>query len=899
MNIDQISQGLLAKFEKCRLVFWQDTDAEFTEQLGELALDNIEIIHLDNHSHFKVKQRIELVDAEKSFLLYSNKAPSEPARDWLFDIRLYAQEFYADSSSIVLSELGMRMEFRPVVAQYKAFFTNKKRTARLKKLLPVSANKDELEMALIAAVLKVETATFAEVLKALVDKLSHDFEATDLLSELQKFNLIKPFWNFAKNEVGYFIENTNDDHDADNKSFPTLQELVTKLLFTDCYQSLQNSGVNPNNEVLERFSAHLLPMLTNEQKDAEQAQKRFSHNSSKRATAVGFVTQWRENYKLIDAYNLIANVIEEKFEIKDKLATITQPTQLQAVNTFECAEKRLIVLLAKQLSTLEESEVDTLVSHRLSSHWCRTNNNYACILNAIQAAKQFFTLKLKYIDGFNFTSAKELYRAYESELFKFDAAYRKFCENANKVAQNGSDILKATNLVDDIESLYVNWYLHDLAVAWDKLVSEDNLLSSWDFHGIANQYDFYKNEVKGVLNTGQIKRVFVIISDALRYEVAHEINDQVNNDKRFNAEIKSQLGVVPSYTQLGMASLLPYDKLTGNIGSKIEYKADGISVHGLDNRQKILAQHNGLAFKSSEVLNWTNQEGRKNIENARVVYIYHDEIDAIGDKLATENKTFEACNQAVNDIKLLIERILTRFNGTRVLVTADHGFLFKSSNVVDSDKTALTVKPSGAIEAKKRYLIGENLPEDNYYWKGNIVTTANLAPSGCDPEFIVPKGSNRFNFVGGSKFIHGGIMPQEICVPVIKVKLLKTDKQKSTLAKQKVGVVPLGGSIRLVSLTDKIQLLQTDALGEEYKERELEIWIEDPNGRVVCSKQKITFDSTSDKVENRKRDVIISLQGAGFERSIAYKLVLHDVEQKDQYGSHSVIIDLAIEDDFF
>ncbi|MDE1314259.1 hypothetical protein MEG05_08630 [Vibrio aestuarianus] len=52
MNIEQISQGLLAKFDNCRLVFWQDTDEEFTSQLEDLSIDGIEVIRIDDFSHF-------------------------------------------------------------------------------------------------------------------------------------------------------------------------------------------------------------------------------------------------------------------------------------------------------------------------------------------------------------------------------------------------------------------------------------------------------------------------------------------------------------------------------------------------------------------------------------------------------------------------------------------------------------------------------------------------------------------------------------------------------------------------------------------------------------------------------------------------------------------------------
>lgn len=907
MNIEQISQGLLAKFEQCRLVFWQDSDREYIEQMTQLkdsflSKAQIDVIHLDELSHFEVKERVELLQPEISFLLYSTVKPNQPERDWLYDIRLYAEHFYADSSSMTLNELGMRMEFRSVVAQYRGFFTSQKRMERLKKLLPSNANKEELELALIAACLKVESPTLVSILQHLIVALASDFHSEQLLAELDKYNLVGAFWQVVKDELGYVVEQDRSK-EADEQLKPQLQDLVVKLLFTECYQALQNSGVSSQHPMLERFTQHLLPIALDENgKRKVTSSSNMGLNSSKRAMVVNIVKSLRESRSMAKAYNDIAAIIEREFELKQILSLVKEPRLLHSVETFEYAEQQLIVLLAHQINELSQVDIDNLVSHRLTTHWAHSQPNYASILSAIKAAKQFYTLKHKYIDGFNYGSAKEMYKAYEQELYQFDLAYREFCENAINVAHNGSDILKRTNLVADVESLYVDWYLHDLSIAWGKHIDSEKLLERWKLDGVPNQYDFYQRQVEGVFQSSQVKRVFVIISDALRYEVAHAISDQINNEKRYLSEIKSQLGVVPSYTQLGMAALLPHNELTAHIGAKVEYKADGLSVHGLENRQKILAKRNGLAFKSTEVLNWTNEEGRQKVQDARVIYIYHDQIDAIGDKAATENQTFDACADAISEIKQLVERIINRLNGSRVLITADHGFLFKSSDVVDSDKTAFTVKPAGAVEAKKRYLIGDNLPHDDFYWHGNIATTANLTANDCNAQFIVPRGSNRFNFVGGAKFIHGGIMPQEICVPVIKVSQLKTDKQKATHAKERVAVVPLSNPIKLVSMADKIELFQASPVGNDYMAREVEIWIADPSGQPVSHKQKVIFDSTSNKQEDRKRNITIMLNSSGFDRTVSYKLMMNDITQANRQillASHSVTIDIAIEDDFF
>ncbi len=160
--------------------------------------------------------------------------------------------------------------------------------------------------------------------------------------------------------------------------------------------------------------------------------------------------------------------------------------------------------------------------------------------------------------------------------------------------------------------------------------------------------------------------MFVVISDALRYEVAQELSESINGEKRFQADISSQLGVLPSYTQLGMAALLPHKTLSYSATSSSSAVCiDGQSSQGLENRHNILQAVNGMAVSAKELMGWSNQEGRDRVRDAEIVYIYHDTIDAIGDKAATEEKTFEACRDAINELKDLVGRVINRLNASR------------------------------------------------------------------------------------------------------------------------------------------------------------------------------------------------------------------------------------------
>src|SRR5690606_23326962 len=150
------------------------------------------------------------------------------------------------------------------------------------------------------------------------------------------------------------------------------------------------------------------------------------------------------------------------------------------------------------------------------------------------------------------------------------------------------------------------------------------------------------------------------------------------------------------------------------------------------------------------------------LRDQSLVYVYHNMVDARGDVAATEAETFDAVEQAIEELTELTRKILMHFNTSTVIITADHGFLFQQSKLGIADRTALTDVPASALKSKKRYVIGPNLPANKDLWHGSTRATADTL---SDTQFWIPKGANRFHFVGGARFVHGGAMPQEIVVP--------------------------------------------------------------------------------------------------------------------------------------
>lgn len=866
MDITQLQQGIEAKFalgtdKECRLLFWYDPEQSFHEALPTITITGVKVLDMADLSIFETKKRIELDEPDGRFLLYFPYAEPEPDKDWFLDIRLYSEEFFADASSMLLNELGIqKMSLRTHIRNRQDFFANKQRIAALKRFITENEDERSLDLKMLAVVVKADSASLDHILLSLLKDYAVGLESDEqpLAEAVTKFDLANSLWASLFEEYGYDVKE------------PGLADFTLKLFCTELWSQIDGA-------------------------DRDWLLNNVLKSSSGRATALAFMSGWRDRSSYKQYHDTLSQMLGQKLEVADKCAHY-QPNQLVECSSFEAIEQTIIRGLVHDLldtaKSLDRSLFETILSRRLVGHWCLSRKEYTAIYEAMRNAELLMHLRQRFVDGFHYDSSKAMYDAYVSDLYQFDQAYRLFNEHVQALVNIGAEILR--QLDEAVENLYTNWYLYELGIAWDRHLDNEHRLESWQLPRITPQYKFYEELIRPRLVSKQIKRIFVIISDAMRYEIAEELTEIINGEKRFKAELSSQLGVLPSYTQLGMAALLPHKTLEYPAGSGTVW-VDGQSTAGLDNRNAILEKFNGIAVSAKELMNWSNQEGREKIRDSQVVYIYHDTIDFICDKQAGEDRTPQVCRTAILELTDLIGRIINRLNGSRILLTADHGFLFQQKALDKPDKTDLSMKPNGAIEAKKRYIVGENLPTNDAYWKGKIADTAGASG---ETEFMVPKGVQRFHFVGGAKFVHGGAMLQEICIPVVHIKVLQKD-QAAKHEKQRVGVIVARLPIKMVNNIDKIRFIQTDPVGEGFIARQLKVYIVDSEGDVISSSETLNFDSSSQVMDERTREARLKLIGSQFDRHAAYTLVLEECETQTRYQQYAVTIDLAIQDDFF
>jgi len=163
-------------------------------------------------------------------------------------------------------------------------------------------------------------------------------------------------------------------------------------------------------------------------------------------------------------------------------------------------------------------------------------------------------------------------------------------------------------------------------------------------------------------------------------------------------------------------------------------------------------------------------------------------------------------------------------------------------------------------------------------------------------EFWISKGANRFHFMAGARFVHGGAMLQEICVPVITIKHRKGKAAKETKTKR-VTVQVWGTNFKITTSRHRFQMIQREPVRDRVKAITLKVAVYKAS-EPVTNIETVTFESSSDNLEDRKKSVTLVLQEREYDKRANYRLVLRDAETGVEQQSVDVIIDRAFTDDF-
>jgi uncharacterized protein (TIGR02687 family) len=855
--------------EGATLVFWSDPDGEFSAQVDELSLDGVRVVRLDCTSALQIKIWLEREPAAR-WLIYTPSAQPIFEKDWLLDARLRGKIFSADTASMQRDELGLTTHaLRDHLKSRAKFLRAKERLDRLKRWSEPTDTADDIDRKMIAVLARAETPEPAAILLKVFGAAAAEGDLGRLPKTLQEIaanELSDAFWQMAEREFDYKDESSDG---------PNLRGLLYAILVTDFCNAI---GSMP---------AQLAHFVIANRPRASQASV--------------FASRWRTDMANYASYDALSTQVADELRIFDLLGPMGAE-QLAEAMTFEAVEKRVIADLKGRVLVGRGANMDSarqLIARRRDGHWANpllasasdATRALAGSYDAIEAAASFFELQGKHGQGFSFADASAGIEAYRAELYLFDQLYRKFMKASEHVDTMGWALLH--ELRSAMEDAYSGWFMGQLSSSWGKIIEgESGLLSTWKVDGFSNQQNFYARHVAPAFESGA-KRVFVVISDAFRYEAAVELAAELNFKNRVKAKLDAVLGVLPSYTALGMASLLPHERLAYKANASLDVSVDGQAANTLEQRSAILAAHGGVAIGKDTLMEKGKEKGREFVKPHKLIYVYHDLIDMIGDKRGSETQTFDATARAIKELSELVSFIINNLNTSTVLVTADHGFLYQESAMEEADRSVLPEDPLGVVKSKKRYVLGRSMGTTSKAWCGSTEVTAGTDPGEGSVDFWVPKGAARFHFVGGARFVHGSAMPQEVVVPVITVKDSDSDKAKTKV----VEVSLLGSSNKVVTNKQRFEFIQNEAVSERVLPAKLLFTIRDGD-KPVSDEQALTFDSSSPMIEERKRSVMLTIEAGSYDRARDYYLVGRDAKTRAEALRVPLRIDLSFNNDF-
>jgi len=433
-------------------------------------------------------------------------------------------------------------------------------------------------------------------------------------------------------------------------------------------------------------------------------------------------------------------------------------------------------------------------------------------------------------------------------------------------------------LYEAVENRYTTNFVLALNDAWQDQV---NRLTDWTIPGFPRQADFYTGQAAEYRRKDQ--KVVVIISDALRYEVAEETLREIRKQNRFDADLKPMISSLPSYTQLGMAALLPHKSLAFKEESELVL-ADGESTQGVAAREKVLstgrAGDRAKAIKADEFMNMAGTDAKDMFRDHDIVYLYHNQIDAVGDKIATEENVPAAARATVEYLVKLVRK-LTSANFSNILITADHGFLWQHRALDESDFSLAEPVGDSISCRNRRFVVGRGLGASPGM---KAFTAAQLGLAG-DQDILIPNSINRLRVKGsGSRFVHGGASLQEIVIPILRV----GKQRKEDVAGVSVQIIP-PQKAQITTGQIQITFWQDLPVTEKLQARMLRAGIYAADGTAISDEVDLDFDFTSDNAREREmpRSFLLTRAAEAFNNQTVFLKLRARINKTSHYEDHA------------
>lgn len=864
MDADKVIQDLnrrfaapLPEFYQRRIIFWYDEDQEFADKLDEIVLENAKIVVLTGSNAFAVKKLLNHDDMTSNYLVYSPVSYDRQDDNWLLDIELYSEEFRADLISIWMDEMDIppTPAMRKQVKHYRKYFNAKDRRARIVAQNKVPSTPAQLHMAVMAAICGLKNPQPNQIIRS-VFRAGLDVQNNAIYREFINYGSEDAFWAMVRQGCGFYEE----EHD--------LGRLAIHLLLTASTRTMR-----------PEYLAGLDSFIS------------MPHQ----AYCYDFISEWLHGEDREQLYD-VARYVEDEAHLNQRFAKLAVD---DLVNTecFPCINEVILTKLMTEISNhiIDVDTISATVEKRRTCAWYEPFENFYDGLLQVANMQRFFK---EHSAGFHTADAKGIWKEYTENYYQMDTYYRLFHLSFQKSLETSNILLDDLfkHVADKVEGLYSHWFLGGLGNNWSD-VCADELEQFGKVLEIAKQEDFYRSRIKN-----SDTRVFVIISDALRYEVAASLADQLRRETQSKVSLSSMQSIFPSITKFGMAALLPHKELGAEVRNDILTVFADAQSTASTNRDKVLKNENpsSVALQYKNIIGMKRAERSALVKGMDVVYLYHDTIDDASH--TSDTSVFPACDKAISELKNLVRIIVNEFGGTRIMITADHGFLYTYSPLTEDDKVDKTSFNGMDVEYGRRYAIMQKGAAPKY------LMPVKFLDGKSEFDGFAPRESIRIKMNGGGlNFVHGGISLQEMVVPVIEYRYLRNDSMEYKRNKQKYDTKPVTVSLlsanrKISNMIFSLNFYQKDAVGDNREATTYLVYFTDESGKQISDVQKIIADKTSDNGADRTFRCNFNLKSLKYSNTATYYLVIADEQglQMPQREQFQIDIAFAVDEfDFF
>lgn len=834
MDLKEIENEINDIFQKAtfrQIIFWYDKSKEFEEDINNIQLNNAELHILKKNNLIYTKYYIENEKKDTNFLVYAPFEKPSDEKNYLADMAHYAFPFSADKTDIISRDLNIPKEYHYLLEKYKQFWKSNARLNAFKDLNITHYNEGNIMLAILAVLSNQKMLNFDYIVREVI--INNLEEENKLIKSFSKFNILDDFWKLVSKKYNY----TDSD--------PTVKKLIISLI-------LNYTADFYDGEYLTNWKPYIV---------------------SNRNNAHIFIDEFMNNSKYSDSYDEISNGLEEFLKINTlKIESIDS---YKHCDSFERFDKNIIAHYVDLLTTNQRDlgkEFKEVLEYRKKTHFYPKYENEFSVL---KFSNLFISLVNEFLRAELPENSEDIIKVYSEKWTYIDSYYRKFYYHYDKI-QNKEIFEELRQL---IENMYANSFLSKINPHFTKKLEQTSLNNI----GVDKQWKFFRQNVQSHIKK---HKTAVIISDGFRYGCAVELYAELQKDEKRQPTIKPMISTIPSHTSLGMAALLPNQKIDYDEKTIL---VDDKKVSDTEGREAILMKYvpNSKAITARKLNNLTVPDLRETFKGLELIYVYHNQIDYTGDKEISQHKVFDAAQETIAELTKLIKTLVDYGGFKTIIITADHGFIYKRDPLLESDKVDLD---SSILYRNKRYLLSKD--------KKDIFGAVSLKMDylGMDDLFVtVPLGADIFKAPGnGNNYVHGGSSLEECIVPVLTVKADRGANRSET-----VGLQLISSSNRITNYEILLTFFQKENISSGIAPLEAKIYFVDENNQKISNEVLINANVSSDNSEDREFKNIFKLSRKPYDKSKNYYLIISDNKESLELERIPFIIDIAFQDDGF